>query len=397
MMFPISSGENGAIAVLMGSSNRLDSRSPQITDGFNERTAVQKGIISRRTSDTVSWKEVILQPTHISVALPLSKNPDTECRSHHDYAPWDITNIDVAATPRTNYVRSAAEPKYAAAQAKWIDSREPGRNVPYTKFFRVAWRRRIVYNSERYLHAAIIPPGAAHVHTVNSMALGSDAETVLVAGSMAALPVDYFVALSGISDLQRANAVQLPSIDPGHPLVPEVLLRTLRLNSLTSAYSALWENLYTESWRSLSWALEWEYIQSLGDVKSDWSSSAPLRTEYERRAALVEIDALVAVMLGLSAEQLISIFVARYPILVKREGQSWFDATGRKIVSDSSAFGLGQKKEDNIQLQAHLNDGAPPPSGYSPPFYKADRVAEMTAAHAEFTRRLEAKQAEAGS
>ncbi|HIW61211.1 MAG TPA: hypothetical protein H9881_02030, partial [Candidatus Stackebrandtia excrementipullorum] len=114
------------------------------------------------------------------------------------------------------------------------------------------------------------------------------------------------------------------------------------------------------------------------------------RTEYERRAALVEIDALVAVMLGMTADQLVAIYRSRFSILSDREDKMWFDAKGRRIAADPYAFGHGQTKQHYEQLQTHLDDGGPPPVGYRPPFYKADRETEMRQAHAEFTRRMEA-------
>ncbi|KOV12131.1 hypothetical protein ADK60_33115 [Streptomyces sp. XY431] len=120
--------------------------------------------------------------------------------------------------------------------------------------------------------------------------------------------------------------------------------------------------------------------------------SIPLRTEYERRAALVELDALVSVQLGITAEQLAAIYRARFPILADYEAEMWFDAKGRKIAGNHNTYGYGQTKDDYLQLQAHLADrtgATPPPEGYTAPFYKADRVAEMTAAHALFQARVD--------
>ncbi len=70
----------------------------------------------------------------------------------------------------------------------------------------------------------------------------------------------------------------------------------------------------------------------------------------------------------------------------------WFDSSGRKIASDSYAFGFGQTKEHYQQLMAYLDDPDrnPVPNGYSAPFYKADRENEYRQAHAAFTARLQA-------
>jgi hypothetical protein len=109
-----------------------------------------------------------------------------------------------------------------------------------------------------------------------------------------------------------------------------------------------------------------------------------LRTEYERRAALVGLDALVSVWLGITADQLVAIYKSRYPVLSDYESEMYFDAMGRKIAANHNTYGFGQTKQDYIDLLAHLEnpETTPPPAGYTAPFYKADREAEMRAAHA---------------
>lgn len=139
-----------------------------------------------------------------------------------------------------------------------------------------------------------------------------------------------------------------------------------------------------------NWAVQWPRLKPLaGHLKSAWEYGTPLRTEYERRAALVELDALVAVWLGMSAEELIAIHKARYAILADRESQMWFDVKGRQLAQDSYAFGHGQTKEHYEQFQAWQNKERPePPEGYTAPFYKANREEEMRTAHAHFEKRL---------
>jgi hypothetical protein len=148
--------------------------------------------------------------------------------------------------------------------------------------------------------------------------------------------------------------------------------------------------LYEDAWHDVHWAVDWPAVAPLGDVRPTWERSTALRTEHERRAALVEIDALVAVWLGITEEQLEAIYPARYPILGDYEDLTWFDVTGRKIAGNWNTFGTGQAKEHWEQFQAYLEDRSknPPPDGYAPPFYKADRITEYRQAHAAFTERM---------
>jgi hypothetical protein len=181
-----------------------------------------------------------------------------------------------------------------------------------------------------------------------------------------------------------------------HPLASPLLLRTLRLNALTAHYSPLWTELFDRHWEGYEdWANpHWPHLKPLAaGLKPTWEYDTPLRTEHERRAALVELDALVSVWLGITADQLAAIFKSRYPQLYDYESATWFDANGRKIAADFNTYGHGQTKQDYLDLMAHLEDPerTPPPEGYQAPFYKADREAEMRAAHAHFQARLDAE------
>lgn len=185
----------------------------------------------------------------------------------------------------------------------------------------------------------------------------------------------------------------MPAADPDHPLVSALLLRTLRLNCLSNAYADLWAELHDPAWSDETWAVDWPGLAPLNNpdaITPEWNYATPLRTERERRAALVELDAMVALWLGMTAEQLVAIYRSRYPVLSDYEAQMWFDANGRKIAGNHNTFGYGQTKEHFKQLQDHLDPeiNGPVPDGYAAPFYKTDREAEYRQAHAAFAERL---------
>ncbi|MEU8209390.1 hypothetical protein AB0B85_09335 [Micromonospora sp. NPDC049044] len=249
----------------------------------------------------------------------------------------------------------------------------------------------IAFDIERSLFAALIPPGPAHVHAVHTLALANDRLTALQAGFWASLPLDYLLRISGRADLGGMDVSMMPAAEEAHPLVAPLLVRILRLNCQTDSYASLWSGLFEVGWGDERWAVDWPNQAPLEGVGPKWVSEiTPLRSEFERRAALVEIDALVAVWLNLGIEQLIAMLRARYPILTEREDSIWFDALGRKIAADPYTFGVGQVKGQYERLMKHLSAPGQTavPDGYAAPFYKADRESEYRQAHAVFSKRL---------
>jgi hypothetical protein len=389
LLYPITFYEQRAIEALGKVDSRLARSNPRISAGYHETGARDKGLIRWAVTDPPTLDEVILQGTHIGVANPFAKQPNNPYGGSKDWVPWDLLKLPVDAIPRTVFERACDRQSYLSNQDQW-DGR------PSSEYYRLAWRKMIDPKAmERSLYAAIISPGISHVSAINSMALADDRETVLCAGFWSSLPLDYLLRVVGKANLHPSDVRAMPLPSRSHPLAPALLIRTLRLNCLTSAYSALWEALYDpESMNNEAWSVYWPDLSPLSNpyaISAKWSYTAPLRTERERRAALVEIDALVAVWLGISIDELIAVLRARYPILTDREDEMWFDSGGRKLAADSYAYGYGQTKVHYEQLTAHIDDPEqnPVPEGYAVPFYKADRENEYRQAHAVFSKRLQ--------
>ncbi|MFJ3627533.1 class I SAM-dependent DNA methyltransferase [Streptomyces albidoflavus] len=389
LLHPITTAEQGAIISLARVAKRITQCQPLITAGFHEANAKKDGLIRYEVGQPAGWDETILQGTHFTIATPFAKQPNLPMKNAKDWIPWDLRSLPSDSVPRTTYVRACGREEYESEQDRWNGAR-------YTQSFRLAWREMIDPKStERSLFAALLPPGPAHVNAVRSMALADNQSTALTAGFWAALPVDYLLRITGRSHLQRTEALKMPAATAGHPLATPLLLRTLRLNCLTDAYAPLWQELFHPTWPHYEdWSPIWPNLTPLSShLTSTWEVNTPLRTEYERRAALVELDALVSVWLGITADQLAAIYKSRYAVLADREAAMYFDATGRRISADPYAYGHGQTKQDYPTLLDHLASPTTsrPPEGYTAPFYKADRESEMRAAHAHFQARVDAE------
>ncbi|MFF5667092.1 hypothetical protein ACFY7F_30305 [Streptomyces griseofuscus] len=457
LLTPVSTAENPAISVLAGYPLRLGTL-PQITVGFDEGASKKptygpsgnqslidynKNLKGGEDFYAASWGDVILKGPQIGVANPFFKQPsqgggEVQGLNHLELSP--------DAVPESEYRRAADEVTYRNEQDRWLDHAELRRlrssdeeiqkvrlmlaeglscqseevsfesvdevfvkqaTKPFTEFHRLAWRKMIAPDTERALYAALLPPKAAHVDGLFSLTMPTNEDTALVSGFWASLPLDYFLRTTNRSQLQFAGARSMPAPASGHPLAPALLLRTLRLNCLTTAYADFWKELHDSNWTDHEpWARPWPLMSTkLNDTTPTWQRDTPLRTEYARRAALVEIDALVAVWLGIDADTLITMYRARFPIMQDFDRVTWFDAAERKIAGDRYTYGHDQDKDHWKQFEKYMADPAfkahqedpasnsapqtPTPDGYTAPFYKANRETEMREAHAYFKKRLD--------
>ncbi|MFD8784307.1 hypothetical protein [Kitasatospora sp. NPDC059599] len=443
LLTPVSTAEDPAIDALGLYPLRLGAMSPDITPGYHESAAKKTkfgpgknvrlidyntGVDGQEDYHADSWEDVILKGPQIGVANPMFKQPSQGGGETRGLDPRALADD---AVPESEYRRVAPVEVFRGEQDRWVDwaryeeltaseeeraaarlavseSRKVGLEEvkaaeieeflrdkagrPYSRECRVAWRQMIAPDTERALYAALLPPGVTHVHGLRTMRLRTPLETALSGGFFAALPADYLLRTSGTANFDVAQVSKFPAPQSDNPLAPALLLRILRLNALTAAYADFWEELYDPTWVGHEpWAIQWPGMKTeLHAVTPSWQRNTPLRTEYARRAALVEIDALVAVWLGIDAETLIATYRARFPIMQDFDRVTWFDANERKIAGDRYSYGFDQTKEHWQQLEAYQENPAanPVPDGYVAPFYKADREAEMRRAHAHFTARL---------
>ena len=125
-------------------------------------------------------------------------------------------------------------------------------------------------------------------------------------------------------------------------------------------------------------------------LTQEWTASTPLRIAEDRRQALVEIDALVALMLGVTADQLCTIYRTQFAVLYGYDHKDYvYDANGRLVPNE--VLSVWRKKGDRITgAERTATNQAGHTYIYELPFRLLDREADMRTAYAEFERRLAA-------
>ena len=368
----------------LASSPRLAMYRLQYSQGWNETTDFNRGYFTKDWGVAGSWDFAILQGPHLHVGNPMYKCPNPTMSSHRDWANVDLESLAADATPITAYKPARTRAEYNSAYTHWGADHQPARAV-----FRVFWRAMSNSSSERTLMPALIPPGAAHVHAVMSCAAPSDVETTIVAGLMTSLLADLVTRSTRPSSLNRGVIARIPAIEVDHPLIPHLIGRTLALMGLTEAYAALWRTVGSHAAHPDRWAGGLDRPDRPEIWPSGhWDPSAPLRRAADRRQAQIEIDAIVAVALGVSADELCTIYRTQFAVLYGYDRNTYvYDANGRLVPSEVLK-GWRQKGDALSQDERTATNASGNTYEYELPFVTLDREADMRQAYAHFERIL---------
>jgi hypothetical protein len=213
-----------------------------------------------------------------------------------------------------------------------------------------------------------------------------------VSGFLSSLVVDFAVRAAPKSGIYLPTISRLPVL-MDHSLQEALVARVLRLNSVTDVYADLWRNVCRDGFTADRWASgrPRDNRPALGDVPSRWTARVPLRIAEDRRQALVEIDALVALMLGVTVDQLCTVYRTQFAVLYKYDHWDYvYDMNGRLV--PNSVLMEWRKKRDRLSVEElTATNQAGNTYTYELPFTLLDREADMRAAYAEFERRLAAR------
>lgn len=359
---------------------------------WNESRQQQDGTIVRRIDFPSTPSRMVYSGPHIHVATPLYKNPREGCRHNQDYDVVDLEAVSDGYLPRSIFAPACSEEVYLRSGTQF-----KGRSA--MTYWRHMHRTMLASTGERTVIGALIPPGPSHLSTCYT--IGADDHRLLVGigAAMASLVVDFSVRAGGTGHLWRANLNTLPRFDE-----PSVLSlvgsRYLRLNSVTTHYAALWNELWPASAEAPGWTLDDPRLSPWPAPETKWHRHCGLRNHFERRWALVELDALAALELGLSVDELCTIYRTQFPVLRDYEQNTWFDQNGRIVFTTNRGLpGVGHDRKTFEAWQAALETGTAPPEQadtgrYTPPFETRDREADMRHAFAAFAGRV--PQAEEG-
>lgn len=201
------------------------------------------------------------------------------------------------------------------------------------------------------LMSAIYPPTVGHIHKIESLATNSLHLLISLAASFASLPIDAFVKILGKGDFNRSLIESIPLVKY-RSRYKAAAVRILGLNCLIKPYADLWASAFDNDFKTDSWTSYCAQLQKnwFSILTPEWTPKCSLRSDINRRQALLELDVLTAQAMGLSLTDLLTMYRFNFRTLAGYEQTTCYDQNGRIIFTKNRGMtniGLPNKKRSS--------------------------------------------------
>ncbi|MFJ4998641.1 Eco57I restriction-modification methylase domain-containing protein [Microbacterium sp. NPDC088619] len=370
----------------LASAPRLESFGLEFSQGWNETTDFNKGFFSKSWGESTSWDDAILQGPHLFVSNPFYKSPNSTMLHNLDWSPVDLETLAPNAMPITSYKPAKPRAEYDAAYTHWGPDRVPARD-----HYRIAWRKMAANTGERTLISSLVPPGATHIDGMQTVGApkATARDLLVLQACMSSICNDMVVRAAPKANIRFQTVANLAGRQ--NHLTPALTLRVARLSMITSAYAPLLADAFEDEWRTDQWTTNAEGAgaASVSVDSASWTPDVPLRRASDRRQAQVEIDAIVALSLGITADELCTIYRTQFAVLYGYDRNAYFyDANGRLVPNEVLRV-WRQKGEAISQEERTATNASGNTYEYELPFVTLDRETDMRRAYAHFEKILQ--------
>jgi hypothetical protein len=388
---------------LSGFKTSIKNYNSKITEGWHETNDVDSGTIKRNTLiPNIAKYEMIYSGPHFFVSNPLYKTPREICIEKADYDTIDHTQTNEDFIARTNYTPNLNSENFPELIRGFkTGSKDNLGNDLYDRwidYYKVGFRKMLSQAGERTLTVAVLPSKSTHTNGVISTIFKDSNNLIELAAVASSIVLDFFIKTVGASNLTDSRLSAFPlGVEEKYKL--QLFNRTLQLNCLNKYYAPFWEESWQADFKADNWSKQDSRLKPFSTLTPNWQWSTPLRNWFERRQALVEIDVITAMALGLTLEELILIYNVQFPVLQQNEDDTWYDTKGNIVFTCSKGLvgvGLDRPVWETIR---HLKAGETyehtitkselyhgKKITYQAPFDKCDRVEDYKVAWGHFEK-----------
>jgi hypothetical protein len=383
--------------------NKISNLETKIIECWHETNDVKDGLIKKETKyPDIEKYEFIYSGPHFFVANPLYKTPRTVCVEKSQYDTIDLCDIEETYVPRTNFLPVNQEKFIDLKGFKIIDKNRKLEDLDeydnWINYYKLIGTSLLSQAGERTLQPAIIPPLTSHIQAGTSVIFRNNFELVELSGLSASLVYDFYIKSIAVPKISQTVLDTFPILIDNQ-FKTQLFNRTLQLNCLNRYYAPLWEECWQEDFKADNWSKQDTRLKPFSTLTPNWQWGTPLRNWFERRQALVEIDVITAMALGLTLEELILIYNVQFPVLQQNEDDTWYDTKGNIVFTCSKGLvGVGVDRPV-WEIIRHLKAGETyehtitkselykgKKITYHAPFDKCDRVEDYKVAWGHFEK-----------
>ncbi len=386
-----------ALKLFVNQKNKIGDLQILISDLWNETTHVQNGLI-KELDISEKNQDVIYNSPNFFVSNPFYKEPYSRVTHNSNYDNIDLMKIDekYVISSRYKFKNSIEEGRKSAKGFTKEDS--------YLDYYKVGFSKMLSLNGERTLQPCILPRDISHTYSVMSISCKNLEDVLKISALTSSILYDFYIKTKGASNLSESLLKSI-GVQINEKYRSFLYSRVLLLNCLTVKYKELWNAFFQEDFKSQSWSVLDNRLLNFASLENEWLIDKTLKNHFNRRLALIEIDVLTCINLGLNLNDLISIYKIQFPVLQQYEDDTWYDQRGNIIFTCSKGLngvGIDRPEWEKISmevnpLQRTLKSGDTythtitkselyqgQQITYYPPFDKCDRVEDYRRAWEHF-------------